>query len=319
MSTYLAGLPPAARPMEPIRPSPAPARVAWGLVTSCASAMVLADAFLVVALRGVAGSIERTDHLFLAWIRESMLLLPAFVVAVLLAVTWAQRRWRATSVMIGSIALAGTLAGQLWATISAVYDFRLQQHELLDLPAMRLPAPAPAPHKCSTRQSHSREGPLAWRPSRSCRQPAGSAMGLRAAWWRARAPAPEPGGAPAPVARPAPRANHRPAVGDDGKPSRRCRDPRGGRTRAPEGVAASWSLFRAPCGRRAGRGHPDRVRHSSKTVAVVALLSVLPLALWVFSRTHGVPFGPRAGVPETIGSPTSPRVCSRWSPWWPAS
>ena len=302
MSTYLAGRPPAAGPMEPIRPSPAPARVAWGLVTSCASAMVLADGFLVVALRGVAGSIERTDHLFLAWIRESMLLLPAFVVAVLLAVTWAQRRWRATSVMIGSIALAGTLAGQLWATVSAVYDFRLQQHELLDMPAMQ----AACTGTCPPQMQHAS---IALQ---------GRALGLAAVaflvgnllvvlWVYALR-----GGVLVPP---------HPSRGEPRRPLpvqrlERITDLRWVMTASLLGAAVihaavapehlrEWpqagAFFVLLAVAELGAAILIGVRHSSKTVAVVGLLSVLPLALWGFSRTHGVPFGPRAGVPETIG------------------
>lgn len=32
-----------------------------------------------------------------------------------------------------------------------------------------------------------------------------------------------------------------------------------------------------------------------------AVASIGPLALWLYSRTSGIPFGPEAGVPEQVG------------------
>lgn len=43
------------------------------------------------------------------------------------------------------------------------------------------------------------------------------------------------------------------------------------------------------------------VRPHSKVLLAAALASIGPLALWLFSRTAGLPFGPSAGVPEPVG------------------
>ncbi len=124
--------------------APATVHVAWGLVVCCALAMVLLDGFVVVALRGVAGSIERTDHLFVSWIREALLLLPAYVSALLVAVMLVSRRpgrgrpfRHPTVTWLGALSAAGTIVGLTWATASGAYDLRLQRHEFLDMPAMR--------------------------------------------------------------------------------------------------------------------------------------------------------------------------------------
>ena len=118
--------------------------VAWGLVLSCALAMVLLDGFVVVALRGVAGSIERTDHLFASWMREALLLLPVYVAALLVAVMLVSRRTglrrpyrHPTMALLGALAAAGTVVATAWATASGAYDLGLQRHEFLDMPAMQ--------------------------------------------------------------------------------------------------------------------------------------------------------------------------------------
>lgn len=106
--------------------------VAWPAVLGLAVVMVYADVFLVVSLRQAAGAIERTSDPFTSWLRESTLLLPTYVVAVLCARAVAGRRqsarpgdrpWVATGLTLVGL---GTVVGVLVLAASSVYDYRLE-------------------------------------------------------------------------------------------------------------------------------------------------------------------------------------------------
>jgi hypothetical protein len=99
--------------------------------------MAYADGFWMVSLRGAVGAIERTQEPFASWLRESTVLLPVFVVAVIAAVTVALR-WFGP-VLAGKkaflttallIAAAGTLAGTVTLAASEAWDYALQ-HDLM--------------------------------------------------------------------------------------------------------------------------------------------------------------------------------------------
>ncbi|MFF2315150.1 hypothetical protein ACFVTE_02660 [Arthrobacter sp. NPDC058097] len=117
----------------------APARpaVPWLTVIPLAAMMAFADGFWMVSLRGAVGAIERTQEPFLSWLRESTVLLPVFVLAVIAAVTLSMR-WFGP-VLAGKkaffttallIAAAGTLAGALTLAASQAWDYVLQ-HDLM--------------------------------------------------------------------------------------------------------------------------------------------------------------------------------------------
>ncbi|MGN7251323.1 hypothetical protein [Arthrobacter sp. SAFR-014] len=117
----------------------APARpaVPWLTVIPLAAMMAYADGFWMVSLRGAVGAIERTQEPFTSWLRESTVLLPAFVLAVLAAVTLALR-WFGP-VLAGKkaflttallVAAAGTLAGTVILAASEAWDYALQ-HDLM--------------------------------------------------------------------------------------------------------------------------------------------------------------------------------------------
>jgi hypothetical protein len=117
----------------------APARpaVPWLTVIPLAAMMAYADGFWMVSLRGAVGAIERTQEPFASWLRESTVLLPVFVVAVIAAVTLALR-WFGP-VLAGKkaflttallIAAAGTLAGTAALAASEAWDYALQ-HDLM--------------------------------------------------------------------------------------------------------------------------------------------------------------------------------------------
>ena len=119
------------------REGPDGSSVAWGTVVVLAAAMCFADLFWVVSLREAAGAVERTSHPFAEWVRESALLVPSYAVAVLAARRLALPRFgpepqRASHVgaTAGLVALFGTLLGVLVLAASSAYDYWLQSTRL---------------------------------------------------------------------------------------------------------------------------------------------------------------------------------------------
>ena len=130
--------------------------VPWLTVIPLAVVMAYADGFWVVSLRGAVGAIERSQTPFESWLRESTLLVPAFVFAVLAALTLA-RRWFAPSLsrtktrLIAGlmIVVAGTLTGVIELAASAAYDYHLQAKQLTERHAM-----AACGQDCRAQQLH---------------------------------------------------------------------------------------------------------------------------------------------------------------------
>lgn len=115
---------------------PRPAR--WRTVIVLGVVLAYADGYLMVALTGAAGAIERTAHPFSAWMEESAVLVPVFVLAELLVLRLIRRRSGPTSrsgkaVVVTAllIAVGGTVTGVLALTASAAYDYDLQT-QLID-------------------------------------------------------------------------------------------------------------------------------------------------------------------------------------------
>ena len=116
------------------RPTAVRARrtVPWATVLSLAVLMAYANGFWLTSLRGAVGAIERTQGPFASWLRESTLALPAYVFAVLGALTVALRlfgsaprrlRLALTALMVVA---AGTVAGTIEMAASSAYDYHLQ-------------------------------------------------------------------------------------------------------------------------------------------------------------------------------------------------
>jgi len=114
-----------------------PLRVPWATVLVLAVVLSYADGFWGVALRGAVGSIERTDAPFATWLRESTLLLPVYVFAVLAALTLALR-WRgphprrtlAVATTLPLVVAAATMAAIVVLIANAAYDYQLQTEHL---------------------------------------------------------------------------------------------------------------------------------------------------------------------------------------------
>ena len=117
--------------------------VPWLTVLAFAAVMAYADGFWMVALRSAVGSIQRAQEPFTTWLRESTLVLPVFVFAVLGVLTLAMRRFgpelrttRSVLLTALSIVAAGTFVGVVQLVISSMYDYRLQSDELIVMGSM---------------------------------------------------------------------------------------------------------------------------------------------------------------------------------------
>jgi hypothetical protein len=120
--------------------------VPWLTVMPLAVAFAYADGFWLISLRGAVGSIERTQEPFVTWLRESTLVLPVFVLAVLgalmLAARWFGPVLRKPKTFVATallIVAAGTLVGIASLAASSAYDYHLQSSQVQLMDSMRLP------------------------------------------------------------------------------------------------------------------------------------------------------------------------------------
>jgi len=107
--------------------------VRWRTVVGMAVLMAYADGFWLTSVTGAVGAIERTQSPFVTWLRDSTLMVPAFALAVLVALALAHRRFgrpirgrRGGLAATLLIAAAGTVLAFAQVMISAVYDYHLQ-------------------------------------------------------------------------------------------------------------------------------------------------------------------------------------------------
>ena len=117
--------------------------VPWLTVAPLAVVMAYADGFWVSTLRGAVGSIERTGQPFESWLRESTLLLPVYVLAVLgalaLAARWFGLVLRNPRTVVATTLLvvaAGTLVGIVALAASSAYDYYLQSSHVHSMASM---------------------------------------------------------------------------------------------------------------------------------------------------------------------------------------
>jgi len=122
---------------EPPTATAARSAVPWLTVIPLALVMAYADGFWVISLRGAVGAIERNQTPFESWLRESTLILPVFVFAVLGALTLTLRwfgpgRSRGRTMLVAGLLVvaAGTLTGVVELAASAAYDYHLQAQQL---------------------------------------------------------------------------------------------------------------------------------------------------------------------------------------------
>jgi hypothetical protein len=99
--------------------------------------LAYADGFVVQALQGATGAIERSQHPFSSWLRQSTLMLPVFVLVVLGVLALAHRRYgpelrTPKPVLLTGLlmVIVGTVVGIAAATANAAYNYHLQANQL---------------------------------------------------------------------------------------------------------------------------------------------------------------------------------------------
>jgi hypothetical protein len=112
----------------------------WVTVGVLAILMAAADGFILTSLQGAVGAIERAQGPFLSWSRDTAIVLPLFVVAVMWAFTRAHHKHGLTTKALRSprkvlttallIVAAGTAVGVGETAVSGAYDFHLQSQLL---------------------------------------------------------------------------------------------------------------------------------------------------------------------------------------------
>jgi len=117
--------------------SGAPARVPWSMVGALAVVLAMADGFWSVSLQGAVGHIGNAQHPFAAWLRDSLLVLPLSLLAVLAAVVLAnrlaERQARKSARTLPTVVLVAGLASLPGVAMLALHgwtDYLLQAHGL---------------------------------------------------------------------------------------------------------------------------------------------------------------------------------------------
>lgn len=284
--------------------SPGRPAVPWLTVLSLSVVMAYADGFWMMSLRGAVGAIERTQEPFAGWLRESTLVLPLFVFAVLGALTLALRLF-GPELRIGTTVLtslltvaAGTAVGVVLITVSSAYDYQLQSSQLQLIDSMS--------HTC---------------PKETClalQQQASLGLQMRAVGYGSGillvtnlvlvgwVVAIRGGRLDVSMTR------RRTARGT-GIDHRRlfvaaallCSSAIHAAV-APEHFrewAAAGIFFTVLAAAQLAVGLLSLCWQNRAVLLAVAAVSILPLALWLCSRTVGLPFGPAAGAPESAGLP----------------
>lgn len=114
-------------------------RVPWGTVLPLAVVAAFGSTFWIIAIRGAVGAVERTISApFPTWLRESTLMLPLYVFAVLgaltLALRWFRRDRQRTRTTIATFLLvvgAVSAVGAVVLVVNAVYDYQLGAAHLI--------------------------------------------------------------------------------------------------------------------------------------------------------------------------------------------
>ena len=113
------------------RVEPAARPVPWATVLPVAAVLAYVNGFWVTALRGAVGSTERTTAPFTGLLRDSTLLLPLFVLAVMVALSLAargaahRRRGGAVHTTL-MVAVAASVAGTVQLVADSIWSLRLQ-------------------------------------------------------------------------------------------------------------------------------------------------------------------------------------------------
>ncbi len=278
--------------------------VPWLTVVSLSLVMAYADGFWMMSLRGAVGAIERTEEPFASWLRESTLVLPVYVFAVLGALTLALHLFgpelrKSNAVLTALLVVAaGTGIGIALITVSSAYDYQLQSGQLQLIDSMS--------HACAN------GGCLALQEQASLElqmRAVGYGSGILlvtnlvlVGWVVAIR------GGRLEVSRIRRRTAR--GTGIDHRRLFLAAALFGGAAIhaavVPEHLsdwAAAGVFFEILAAAQIALGLLSLGRRHRALLLAVAAVSIAPLALWLCSRTVGLPFGPAAGAPESAGLP----------------
>jgi len=321
--------------------------VPWPTVLSVAAVLAYADGFWMVSLRGAVGSIERTQEPFATWLRESTLVLPVFVFAVLGALTLALhlfgsvlRTLRSVLATALMIVTAGTLVGIAEMAASSAYDYHLQSSQLQLMASM---GGTCAGGSCLAEQQQASLGLQVHAVSYGAAillvtnlvlvgwvlAIRGGRLNVSTARPRAARTLPQPGpqgqadhesalqhGFAVSVRHPAPALPAAASLATDSAKSSRVHDLRLLLAAGLFGSAAihaavvpehltEWAaagvFFIVLTAAELAGAALLLTRLQPNVLLGAAVVSIGPLALWLYSRTAGMPFGPGAGVAEQVG------------------
>jgi hypothetical protein len=284
--------------------------VPWSTVLPLGAALAYADGFWMTSLRGAVGAIERTQSPFATWWRESSLVLPVFVLAVLAALTLALRWFgplpKARTVLGTALLIttAATIVGIAEIAASSAYDYHLQVNQLALMDSMHGICVA----SCLAQEQHATLAVHLHAVLYISRWLLLTNLAL-ITWITAIR-----GGRLTLSTTPTPKPTNTPP-----KTGNRATDLRHLLIAA---LLASAAIHAAVT--------PEHLRHWSTAGTFFILLTTAELAtaatllarphqraalpaattittitllIWLYSRTAGIPFGPHAGIPQHIGIP----------------
>jgi hypothetical protein len=280
--------------------------VPWTAVLTLAVLLDFADGFFMTALRNAVGAIERTQEPFTSYWRTCLLLLPVFAVGVLAALTVALRLFgpelRGRKQVLATVALvaaAAALVGAAATTASSAADYRLQSAQLGMMKSMRGTCDA----ACLAGQQHA----TALAHVRAIALVAGLMLitNLLVVGWLVAL------------------RGGRLQVSNLKPPVAGVIRSRGSEVRLllVVGLVASAALHAAVVRDHLGEWPAAGLFFIALTLSelaaagllltgrqhrsliAAAVVSIGPLAVWLASRTVGLPFGPGAGTPEAVGLP----------------
>jgi hypothetical protein len=112
-------------------------RLSWTTVVVIAVVLAFADGFILMAFQGAVGAVERQSEPFRRWIVGSLLIIPFFVAAVVVAMIltrrWAgkvRRTWVKGGIAVLLIVATSALLGAAMEGVSGAYDYSLQSRHI---------------------------------------------------------------------------------------------------------------------------------------------------------------------------------------------
>jgi hypothetical protein len=112
-------------------------RLSWTTVAVMAVFLAFADGFVLLAFQGAVGAVERQSEPFQRWIVMSLLLIPCYaaavVVAMILTRRWAgklRRTWVKGGIAVLLIVGTSAMLGAAMEGVNGVYDYSLQSKHI---------------------------------------------------------------------------------------------------------------------------------------------------------------------------------------------